>query len=137
MPRPLARLLLALPLLLAGCGEDEPLVPTDRGAAASPLQPAVGTAVPGDAQPAQIVSVVVTGGEVSGDTGPVPVRLGSRVRLSVVSDVADTLLVEGYGLREVVAAERATQLELVADRAGTFAVLLADARTPLTTLDVR
>ena len=40
----------------------------------------------------------VAGGQVSGDTGRVPVAAGTEVTLSVTSDVADEVHLHGYDL---------------------------------------
>ena len=64
----------------------------------SPDGPSVADSVDDPTAP-RIVSVVVTGGELSGDTGTVPLERNVPVRLTVISDQAQTVLDEGYDLR--------------------------------------
>ena len=78
----------------------------------------------------------VAGGEVSGDTGRVPVALGDTVTLVVTSDAADELHVHGYDLTAAVAADRPTTLSFTADTPGVFEVELHDAGAALLSLQV-
>jgi hypothetical protein len=134
---------LVVPLaLVAGCGTD------DDGAAAAPTVSAT-TAAPGEpTQPseplveptpddAQVIAVTVAGGQVSGAEPRTAVEVGTRVRLTVTSDVADELHVHGYDLTEAVPAGQAVNLEFVADRPGIFEVEMHDTRTVLTRLQVQ
>lgn len=132
-------LLLVAALVLTGCGTD------DDGSAASPsVPPASPTTSPGPGEPepattpddAQVVAVTVAGGEATGDTGRIEVPLGTTVRLTVTSDVADEIHVHGYDLTEAVSPGQATQLEFLADQAGVFEVELHDARLVLSRLQV-
>jgi hypothetical protein len=152
-----------LPLLLAGtltaCGGNdensgadlvsEPATSSAPSAAASPLasplaspsvapiEPSSAPAVPDDSQAAQEVQVTVAGGKVSGDTGRVKVKLGSRVRLTVLSDAADEIHVHGYDLTQDVTASQPAQVEFVADQPGIYTVELHDSRLELTRLQVQ
>ena len=130
-------------LAVAACGSDEepsedagssPTVSvtptTDEAASATPSA----TPTPDDSQ---AVSITVSGGEVSGDTGRVEVPVGTRVRLSITSDAADEVHVHGFELTRAVSPGQATQIEFVADRTGIFEVELHDAGTVLTRLQVQ
>lgn len=144
MPRPsascAAALVLASALLLTACGSDEP----DDAAPAPAAAPASSALSSGPSEPepvvtpddAQVVSITVTGGEVSGDTGRVEVPVGTTVRLSITSDVADQVHVHGLDLTQAVSPGQATQLEFVADQPGIFEVELHDSRQVLTRLQV-
>lgn len=123
---------------LVGCAEEPPIVTTPRPVISSPNAPSVSSALPErpDRAIPQIVSVNALDGRVTGDTGQVPVRLGSVVRLTVLADVADVVVVEGYGQTIQTAVDRAVQLEVLADRAGSFDVRLRDSGQQLTTLVV-
>lgn len=138
--------LLVLPLLLTACAgaEQEPASSgTDAAAtAAAPAAPlpssAVVTVSPTPAaDDAQVVSLTVAGGKVTGDTGRVPVEQGERVRVVVTSDVVDEIHVHGYDLHQDTAAGQAVELEFVADRPGVFEVELEESRVLLTRLQVR
>jgi hypothetical protein len=139
-PAVLPTLVLAV-LVLTGCAGDG-----DGGAAPAPSA-ATTPASPGAApsatpvpsvtpDDAQVVSVTVAGGQVSGDTGRVEVALGTTVRLTVTSDAADEVHVHGFDLSQAVTPGQSMQLEFVADQAGIFEVELHDARTVLTRLQV-
>jgi len=131
-------------LVLTGCaGEDEPddttssptvsVTPTsDAGATGGSTPSAEPT--PDDAQ---AISLTVTGGEVTGDTGRVEVPLGTTVRLSITSDAPDEVHVHGFELTQAVSPGQTTQLEFVADQTGVFEVELHDAGTVLTRLQVQ
>lgn len=131
--------LLAAVTSLAGCADEEPVVTTPRPVVVSPNAPSVATALPDrpDRAIAQLVNVVFRDGVVAGDTGQVPVKLNSLVRLSVISDVSDVIVVEGYDQTVQTAIEQAVQLEILADQPGSFPVRLRDEGTVLATLVVR
>lgn len=140
MPSPaaLARLLLTV-LLTAlpqvGCGDEEPVPAGDRPVVATPDNPSVADSVDDPTAP-RIVSVVVTGDALTGDTGTVALERNVPVRLTVISDQAQTLLVEGYDLRALATAGVPVQLDFLADRAGEFRVVLEESALLLTTLRV-
>ena len=127
-------LLLSLPL--AACGDGEPPVPSaDRPVLVEPRNPSVASAV-ADPNAPRIVSIVVTDGRLTGDTGAVDLRLNVPVRVVVIADDADTVLIEGYDLRALAVAEVPVQLDFIADMAGEFRVVLEDSGRELTRLRV-
>ncbi len=121
---------------LAGCAEESVIPASPRPVISSPNAPSVSTALPErpDRSVPQIVNVNVLDGGVTGDVGRVPVRLGSRVRLTVLSDVSDVVVLEGYGQSFRTAVGQPVQLEVLADKAGTYDVRLRDSGQRLTTL---
>ena len=123
---------------LVGCSEEPPITTTPRPVISSPNAPSVSTALPErpDRSIPQIVNVSLLDGGVTGDVGEVPVRLGSLVRVTVLSDVADVVVVEGYGQTIQTAVDQVVQLEILADQAGSFDVTLRDDGQRLTTLVV-
>lgn len=136
--RALARLL--IPVLLTalpqvGCGGEEPVASGDRPVVVAPDNPSVAGSVEEPLAP-RIVSVVITEGATTGDTGVVSLQRNVPVRLTVISDVADTVLVEGYDLRAVATAGVPVQLDFLAATAGEFRVRLTDSGLTLTTLQV-
>lgn len=136
--RPLARtagaLLLALTLL--GCGDD--VDPEPSGAAPTVVAPSLPSVASGVTQAGvpQLVNVTVRDGVVTGAAGSIALATNTRVRLTVLADTADTLLVDGYDLRAKVTIDDPVQLAFIADRPGTFAVRLEKAGTVLTRLVV-
>lgn len=131
-----ARRLLLVPLVLAlaGCaGTDAPAATSPAATAPSPpaeSSPAAGTPA------GQRIEVTVAGGQVSGDTGRVPVAPGEQVTLVVTSDVADEIHVHGYELTAAIAPSRPAQLSFDATVPGVFEVELHEAGTVLLTLQV-
>lgn len=137
MPPAAPRLRLPLALLLAaataGCGGADPAPSGDRPIVVPADNPDVASAVADPTTP-RIVSIVVTDGRLTGDTGTVEVKRNVTVRLVIISDRAGTAVVQGYDLETLVPAETPTQLDFIASRAGEFPVVL-NLRT-LTTLRV-
>ena len=135
--RPSARALLALLLLLplAACGGEEPVPSGERPLLAEADNPDIADGVD-DSDTPRIVSIVVTDGELTGDTGVVQIRRNAPVRLVVISDETDTLHVQGYELQALATAEVPVQLDFIADEAGDFRVVLRDSDRTLTTLRV-
>ena len=117
-----------LPAALAGLAVAVGL-PACAGTAASPS----GTAA---APAAQRIEVHVTGGQVSGDAGRVPVPAGEHVTLVITSDVADEVHVHGYDLEAELAPGQPTEIAFDADIPGVFEVELHDAGTLLLSLQV-
>ena len=137
-------LLLVAVLALSACagedGDDTAAPSGPASAAPSEALPSPSpTAEPGDVvapDDAQVISLTVAGGQVTGDTDRVDVALGTNVRLTITSDVVDEVHVHGYELTTAVPAGQAAQLEFLADQPGVFEVELHDARKVLTRLQV-
>ena len=140
MPSPRARVRLLLTVLLTalpqlGCGGEEPVPSGDRPVVVAPDNPSVAGSVQDPTAP-RIVSIVITAGTTTGDTGVVSLQRNVPVRLTVISDVADTVFVEGYDLRVLATAGVPVQLDFLAATAGEFQVRLEDSGLALTTLQV-
>lgn len=130
---------LALLTALTGCAGDEPGaggLPSDLP---SPQVQASATSVAsGIASDAaqQTISVTVSGGKASGQTGRQKVALGSRVRITVTSDVADEIHVHVYDLSQPVSADAPASVEFVADKPGVVEVELHRSKVTLTRLQI-
>ena len=137
MLRPVLPGLLLAALAVSGCGGD------DSSIAASPVPTptvvespaAVASAVASDTAQ-KTISVTVAAGRVTGDTGRVDVPLGTRVRITVTSDVADEIHVHLYDLTQQVSVGQAASIEFVADKPGVVQVELEKAKLPLTRLAI-
>lgn len=126
-------LLLAVPL--AACAGEDPVPSGDRPLTVPADNPDVASAVADPSTP-RIVSIVMTDGRLTGDTGVVEIRRNAPVRLVVISDQTDTAVVEGYDLTALVTAEAPMQLDFLADASGTFRVVLRESGVALTTLKI-
>jgi plastocyanin len=84
----------------------------------------------------QRIEVQVSGGEVSGDTGRVPVAAGEHVTLVLTSDVADEVHVHGYDLEADLSPGQPTEIAFDATIPGVFEVELHEAGTQLLSLQV-
>ena len=127
-------LAVVLGLALAGCAGTDA-----TGASASTSAAATTTASPSAASSApagQRIEVTVRGGQVSGDTGRVPVPVGEVVTLAITSDVADEVHVHGYDLEAALTPGMPTELTFDATIPGVFEVELHEAGTVLLTLQV-
>ncbi len=141
-----AAVALLVPLALAGCSDDPSTVAGPSTAPSSAAVPSAAASTgsaspsaPGQAQDpesAQVVTLTVAGGRVTGDTGRVAVKRGARVRVTVLADVADEVHVHGYDLMQDTTVGQPVAIEFVADRPGVFEVELEDAGLPLTRLQV-
>lgn len=139
MLAPAAAPLLALSMLALGltaCGEEPPAVSEPRPRLSAPNDLSVASEL-SENQDVQLVNVVFIDGQLTGDVGNVPVVLGSMVRLTIVTDVVETVVVEGFEQQILTAADQPVQLELVAQEAGEFDVKLRESGKVLVTLDVR
>ena len=136
---------LPLSLVLAGCAGTEAPEPESSAAstAATSAEPSgsgddAATASP--AAPAeaagQRIEVQVAGGQVTGDTGRVPVPLGEPVTLVVTGDTADELHLHGYDLLAGLVPGQPAELTFDATIPGVFELELHDAGTVLLTLQV-
>ena len=132
---------LALATVVTGCAGTDPSAAPESSApgssspaASSPSSSAPSTA---PATPAgQRIEVTVTGGQVGGDTGRVPVTAGEEVTLVITSDVADEVHVHGYDLTADLPPGTPAELAFTADIPGVFEVELHDAGTVLLSLQV-
>lgn len=131
--RLLLGLLLVLPL--AACSGEDAVPSGDRPIVATADNPDVAPSVDDPSVP-RLISIVVTDGRLTGDTGVVQVKRNVVVRLTVISDKADTVLVQGYGQRALATAEVPVQLEFLADEPGDFRIVLEDSGLELTRLRV-
>ncbi|TFV65291.1 UNVERIFIED_ORG: hypothetical protein E4P37_10310 [Bacillus sp. AZ43] len=127
-------------VLLTGCaGTDaaESAEPTGSTTPSSSSSAPAPTSAAAPSTPAgQRIEVTVTGGQVSGDTGRVPVPAGEHVVLVVTSDAPDELHVHGYDLTADLAPDTPATVEFDATIPGVFEVELHDAGTVLLSLQV-
>ena len=84
----------------------------------------------------QRIEVQVSGGQVSGDTGRVPVTAGEHVTLVITSDAADQVHVHGYDLETELSPGQPAELTFDATIPGVFEVELHEAGTVLLSLQV-
>ena len=125
-----------LVLALGGCaGTDAPPASAPTSSAETSATASSSPAAPTTPVGQRIV-VTITGGQVSGDTGRIPVAAGERVTLVVTSDVAEELHVHGYDLTTAVLPGTPAELSFEATIPGVFEVELHDAGTVLLTLQV-
>jgi hypothetical protein len=144
MHRPvLAALLLAPVVALTACAGSDDAVGTAPSPATAPSSaPPSPSAPAAEPEPvvtpddAQAVNLTFAAGEVTGDIGRVDVPLGTRVRLTVTSDVVDQIHVHGFDLYEDLSPGQSSQVEFLADRPGIFEIELHDARRVLTRLQI-
>ena len=141
---------LALAAALAGltaCGSDAPSsgsagtapsAASGPGETGSPDQTTdAGSAPASQDGTAQVITLTVTGGKVSGATGRVDVKLGSQVKLQVTADVPDEVHVHGYDLMKDTVPGEPVTVAFTADIPGVFEVELENAKLPLTRLQVQ
>jgi hypothetical protein len=132
---PAALVGLALATVLTGCaGTDSAASPGSGSSTAASSTPAA-TAATTEAE-GQRIEVTVTGGQVSGDTGRVPVAAGEQVTLTITSDVADEVHVHGYDLTADLAPGQPAEVSFAATIPGVFEVELHEAGTVLLSLQV-
>ncbi|MBW3648588.1 MAG: hypothetical protein KY440_12630 [Actinobacteria bacterium] len=132
---PLLLSLLSVLLLLSACSSPDPEPSGLRPPRASPSLPSVADGVSQSGVP-RLVNVVVTDGRVTGVEALVEIGFNTPVRLTVLSDVADVLLVRDYDLRAQLPVDQPTQLEFLAGRTGDAQVVLEQSGVVLTTLRV-
>jgi plastocyanin len=132
LPRVLFGLAVALALPLAGCAGQAATAPSESsGSSDSSAAPATST----DRENRRI-EVVISGGQVSGDTGRVEVPVGEQVSLIVISDVPGEVHVHGYDLELQLVAGASASITFDATVAGVFEVELDGSDTRLLTLQV-
>jgi hypothetical protein len=106
-------------LTLAGCAGTDP---SDSRAAATAAEVAPSSAPESPA--GQHLRVQLTGGQASGDTGRVPVAVGTPVTLSITSDAADEVHVHGYDLEATLTPGTPAEISFDAGIPGVFEVEL-------------
>jgi heme/copper-type cytochrome/quinol oxidase subunit 2 len=132
---------LALALALTACAGTGPDTASGSGATSSATSSSTSwstsssAAAPSTAS-GQRIEVQVAGGQVTGDTGRVPVTAGEEVTLAVTSDVPDELHVHGYDLTAELVPGTPAELTFAATVPGVFEVELHDAGTVLLTIQV-
>ena len=133
---PVVAVPLVLLILLVGCAagtDPEPsgALPTEVAA----RLPAVADGVSQAGVP-QLINLTVTGRRTTGVGSVVPVQLNVAVRLTVLADTADVLLVRGYDVRVRLVIDAPVQLSFLANQAGSFDVVLENSGQVLTRLQV-
>ncbi len=136
--RRLTLLLIAgLALALPGCaGTDAASAPAQAAAPASASASGPEGSPSVSAPAGKRIEVTVTGGQVRGDTGRVPVAVGEPVTLVVTGDVADEIHLHGYDLTTDLRPDTPAELTFDATVPGVFEVELHEAGTVLLTLQV-
>ena len=137
-------LLLATAVLLTGCaGVDKATSDPQRSDASGATEKSTTTAPSASASatsapPAAGSSINVTfaGGQVSGDSGRVPVEASAQVTITVSSDVADEIHLHGYDLSADVGPEAPGTLTFQASIPGVFEAELENRGTVLFTIQV-
>jgi hypothetical protein len=129
----------AAALVLTGCAGTDPTAPSSSTSSGSPSSSsAAGTTAAGTTAPAgQRIEVQLAGGQVTGDTGRVPVTAGEHVTLVVTSDAADEVHVHGYDLATELSPGQPAELSFDATIPGVFEVELHEAGTLLLSLQVQ
>ena len=149
LPRALAASALVLLLPLAGCAgtdaSDDAAGTTSSGSSApagasssaSEEAPAETPQVaPTPVEIGQRIEVQVAGGQVTGDTGRVPVAVGTTLMLVITTDVADEVHVHGYDLTAELEPGTETAITVDATIPGVFEVELHESGTALLSLQV-
>jgi hypothetical protein len=138
--RSLPVLLTTAALVLCGCAGTDATSGASPASAARASSPEAAEASAGSttaSTPAgRRIEVTVAAGEVSGDTGRVPVAAGEQVTLVVTSDVADAVHVHGYDLTATLSPGTPAEIGFDATVPGVFEVELHEAGTVLLTLQV-
>lgn len=133
--------------LIAGCGNDTSSnndVPQGNASAGTSSPSASSPTAAGTPPPAasptpdgRVVAVSFAGGQVSGDTARVKVKVGESVTIRVASDVADEVHLHGYDLTAPVAAGGTTTLSFEATIPGVFELELEERGKELLSLQVQ
>jgi hypothetical protein len=126
---------LTLSAVLSGCAGTDPAATASTGSSAESSARA-STGAPASTDAGQRIEVAFAGGQVSGDSGRVPVPVGTPVTLAITSDVADEVHVHGYDLEAELTPGTPAQLTFEATIPGVFEVELHEAGTVLLSLQV-
>jgi hypothetical protein len=125
---------LAVTVAVAGCAGTD-AAETSAGSASSPAPTSTPEAAT-SAAAEQRIEVVVTGGQVSGDSGRLPVAAGEHVTLVITTDEADEVHVHGYDLAAELSPGQPTEIAFDATIPGVFEVELHETGTQLLSLQV-
>ena len=138
--RSLPVLLTTAALALCGCAGTDGTSSAPPASAAGASSPEAAEASAGSTTAstpaARRIEVTVTAGEVSGDTGRIPVPAGEHVTLVVTADVADEIHLHGYDLTATLSPGTPAEFVFDATVPGVFEVELHEAGTVLLTLQV-
>lgn len=132
-------MLLLVTLTACGDGDSTVAAPTTTGpppatASASPPPPtAVASGVPSSEFDQQL-TVSYAAGKITGNTGRVAVKLGSKVRIVVTSDVPDELHLHVYDLKRALRPGVPAEIIFTADVPGQIELELEKARRQLVRL---
>jgi hypothetical protein len=132
-----AALLVAAVLLLtlAACAGTDSAAGSSTATTSSPGADGA-PATPAATAAGRRIEVQVAGGQVSGDTGRVPVVAGEHVTLVITSDVADEVHLHGYDLEAELSPGQPAELTFDATIPGVFEAELHQAGTQLLSLQV-
>jgi heme/copper-type cytochrome/quinol oxidase subunit 2 len=119
----------------AGCAGTDSAAP-GRSSSAAPESTSGATSGTSAVAGGRRIEVEMAGGQLSGDTGRVPVRAGEHVTLVITSDVADEVHVHGYDVEAELSPGEPVELTFDATVPGVFEVELHEADTVLLTLQV-
>ncbi|RBY95823.1 hypothetical protein DQ237_11785 [Blastococcus sp. TF02-8] len=134
--RILATALLPLCLVVAGCaGTEAPDASEPTATTSGAAESSASSSAPADDARTSL-AVEVAGGQVTGDTGRVPVALGDRVTISITSDTADEAHLHGYDVETALSPGTPAQLNVDATIPGVFELELHESGTVLLTLQV-
>jgi hypothetical protein len=132
---PAALLVAAVLLTLAGCAGTDSAAGSSTATTSSPAADGA-SATPAATAAGRRIEVQVAGGQVSGDTGRVPVAAGEHVTLVITSDVADEVHLHGYDLAAELSPGEPAELTFDATIPGVFEAELHEAGTQLLSLQV-
>jgi hypothetical protein len=110
--------------------------PASAARASSPASEASAGSTTASTPAGRRIEVTVAAGEVSGDTGRIPVPAGEQVTLVVTGDVADEIHLHGYDLTATLSPGTPAELVFDATVPGVFEVELHESGTVLLTLQV-
>ncbi|MFD2093566.1 cupredoxin domain-containing protein [Blastococcus deserti] len=132
---------LSLAVVLTGCAGTDSAAAPDGATVSTPTATATTSGGPASAAPTaaaegQRIEVTVAGGQVTGDTGRIPVPAGEQLTLAVTSDVADEVHLHGYDLTADLTPGQPAELSFTASIPGVFEVELHEAGTVLLSLQV-
>jgi hypothetical protein len=132
-----ALLLAAVRLATLGGDADTTPEPIESAADTGITDTADAEPVPDPARPVRRVKVSLVQGVPKGGPAKVRMRVGEELRLTVTSTGAeDTVIVNGFDLREPVSPAEPARFKIVPDMPGFFDVLMQTSGTKLADLDI-